>query len=91
MFLLFFVQWHSDLCQEEGTATTSFISGSLQTVDSEKMTIEDEEMFMNVAIQMYAGKFSFLRTLWLSCLNSYVWLYARLAGTESVGHVSLIN
>jgi hypothetical protein len=62
-----FFLWHITiatpiLSQEEGTATVSFISESLQTVTPEKMTIEDEESFMAVAIQMYAGKFS---SLWL--------------------------
>jgi hypothetical protein len=49
--------------QDEGTATTSFISEALQTVAPEKMTIEDEEVFMQVAIQMYGGMLSPLRLL----------------------------
>jgi hypothetical protein len=54
---------YSSLCQEDGTATTSFVSESLQTVDPVKMTIEDEETFMGVAIQLYIGISSFLQTL----------------------------
>ena len=52
--------WDLALSQENGTATTSFVSQSLQTVASEKMTIEDEEMVMQVALQMYAGMLFFL-------------------------------
>jgi hypothetical protein len=53
--------WESRLSQEQGTATVSFVSEALQTVIPEKMTIEDEETFMRVAIQMYNGKFSSLQ------------------------------
>jgi hypothetical protein len=35
----------------------SFVSESLQTITPEKMTIEDEELFMAVAMQMYMGMF----------------------------------
>jgi hypothetical protein len=38
----------------------SFISESLQAVSPEEMTIDDEEMFMKVAIQMYGGMLSSL-------------------------------
>ena len=55
MFLLGYTITTPTIYQEEGTATTSFISESLQTVDAEKMTLEDEEAFMDVAIQMYNG------------------------------------
>ena len=44
--------------QEDGTATISFISESLQTVLPDKMAIEDEETFMQVAIQMSGGTLS---------------------------------
>jgi hypothetical protein len=44
-----------NLYQEDGTATTSFVSEALHTVSPEKMTIEDEETFMLVAMQMYGG------------------------------------
>jgi hypothetical protein len=46
------------MCQEDGTATISFVSEVLQTVPPEKMTNEDEEIFMRVAIQMYGGVLS---------------------------------
>ena len=36
----------------------SFVSEALQIVPPEKMTIEDEETFMQVAIQMYGGMLS---------------------------------
>jgi hypothetical protein len=52
--------WDLSLFQEGGTATASFVSECLQTVDPEKMTIEDEETFMQVAIQMHSGMFSSL-------------------------------
>ena len=38
----------------------SFVSESLQTVPQEKMTIEDEETFMQVAFQMYLGMLSYI-------------------------------
>jgi hypothetical protein len=47
--------WELRVSQEEGTATTSFVSEALQTVAPEKLMIEDEEIFMQVAMQMYAG------------------------------------
>ena len=55
---LHFALWALTLLQEEGTATTSFVSESLQTATPEKITIEDEEMFMEVAMQMYGGMLS---------------------------------
>jgi hypothetical protein len=60
MFFLHFTAVRLNPSQEEGTATTSFVSESLQTVSPEKMTVEDEETFMQVAMQMYNGMFSSL-------------------------------
>jgi hypothetical protein len=48
--------------QEEGIATTSFISVSLQRVDSEKITVEDEEALMHVAVHIYGGMLSSLQS-----------------------------
>jgi hypothetical protein len=47
----------------------SFVSDSLQTLSPEKMTIEDEEMFMTVALQMYAGMLSSVLSLNQFCLS----------------------
>jgi hypothetical protein len=48
--------------------------------------MEDEEMFMNVAIQMYAGMLSSC-----SCYRTLVSRYACLAGADTVGHICLIH
>jgi hypothetical protein len=72
MFLLSFVITRLNSSQEEGTATASFVSESLQMVDPEKMTIEDEEAFMEVAMQMYSGMLSDLQSLYPCHLSSLV-------------------
>jgi hypothetical protein len=58
MFFLHFAIIRLNYVQEDGTTTTSFVSEALQTVTPEKTTIEDEETFMQVAMQMYAGMLS---------------------------------
>jgi hypothetical protein len=68
------------LCQEEGTATVSFVSESLQAVSPEKMAIDDEEMVMAVAIQMYAGMLSSLQPLDQSCLTVFSCSWNRHSG-----------